>query len=982
MSISIRIYVPLILFVMLAAQTGYMYYQLKGEIEYEIYQENLYRLDLSLRVAQDSFERLLRLGARSQIRDKVLRIGADPHIKTAVVIDDTNKVIASLSRVHLGDSIDSIITNNALLDEGELFEILKTIKTSYQGYKSKNRLQQTILGAYPVVIGASRDSLRPDRIGAVIILKDLSELCDAAEQRLINKLTPVAAVIILLMASFSALFYVLVGRRLAQLERVTVDIGSGNYSSCSDAHNNDEIGKLFHALNTMAIRIQSSQQKLSVSERQFQNLTECSPVGVYRTDLKGACIYVNQRWQDITGMTAEEAMGDGWIERIHPDDLKSLSEEWSASINQNRAFRHTYRFKSEQYGSVWVLGQTVLEYDEHGRNIGHIGTITDITDRKKYEHQLEQQSMVINQTHDSVISTDLEGFVTSWNKGAEKLFGQSMQDAIGRHISFAFPEDEKDFLSNRVMKPVLEKGSHEVEAKVQRCSGEAFFANTSLSLLRDPSGKISGIIFYLMDITFRKRAEEALSKSEASLSEAQRIAKLGNWTWNVVTDELQWSDEIYRIFGVSRQQFKVNRDAFFRLVHVDDRKNLISAFDDALYKQIPLAVGYRIYLPDSSIRYVHEQAEVRYDDNSKPLRVIGTIQDITDRVSAERAMKRSAIQFRSTFEQAAVGVAHVKLDGCFLLVNQRFCDVVGYSLDELMRFSVEALTCPDDLDLDAGYLKKLLDNSLQRYSVEKRLVTSNGTMIWTNFTVSLVLGDDNKPEYYIYVVEDISERRDAASKIARTLKEKEALLQELHHRVKNNMQVISSILSLQSRNINKDNIKRVFDESRQRIKTMALIHERLYTSGDLSHIDIKGYLDYLAVKIKSLYGGSGKQATINVEGETIRLPVDTALPVALIVNELLTNAIYHAYPENEDAKIDISLISTDAVHYQIRVRDYGVGFTDKIDHSGTNSSGMLIIQALSAQIYSEVQFTTNNGTSAILTIPVPVEAPTESALAT
>jgi len=138
-------------------------------------------------------------------------------------------------------------------------------------------------------------------------------------------------------------------------------------------------------------------------------------------------------------------------------------------------------------------------------------------ERKLADEALQQQAQIIDQIHDSVVSTDLEGRVTSWNRGAERLFGYSTKEALGKHISFVYPEDQHEFLQQEVIKPLKKKGEHEIEARIRKKSGEDFYVHLSLSLLRDREGSVAGMIGYSMDITDRKRAEDMLRQTAAQL---------------------------------------------------------------------------------------------------------------------------------------------------------------------------------------------------------------------------------------------------------------------------------------------------------------------------------------------------------------------------------------------------------------------------------------------------------------------------------
>jgi PAS domain S-box-containing protein len=160
-------------------------------------------------------------------------------------------------------------------------------------------------------------------------------------------------------------------------------------------------------------------------------------------------------------------------------------------------------------------------------------------ERKLAEEALRRQAQIIGQIHDSVVSTSLDGYVTSWNRGAERLFGYSANEALGKHISFVYPEDERDFLEQEVIKPLQEKGEHEVEVRMRRKSGENFYAHLSLSLLRDTKGSVAGMIGYSTDITERKLAQDKLRESTEQLEIEREALERKNIALREILDHIE-----------------------------------------------------------------------------------------------------------------------------------------------------------------------------------------------------------------------------------------------------------------------------------------------------------------------------------------------------------------------------------------------------------------------------------------------------------
>jgi PAS domain S-box-containing protein len=339
------------------------------------------------------------------------------------------------------------------------------------------------------------------------------------------------------------------------------------------------------------------------------------------------------------------------------------------------------------------------------------------------------------------------------------------------------------------------------------------------------------VMLHADDIGDRKVAEEALRGSQESLAEAQRIAHIGNWDWNILTNELRWSDEIYRIFGLEPQEFGANYEAFLETVHPDDRDAIEGAVGRALRDRHPYSISHRILRKDGAECVVQEQAEVIYDDEGRPLRMVGTVQDVTLSHRAERQLMLA-------------------------------------------------------------------------------------------------------------------------------LEEKETLLREMHHRVKNNLQVISSLLYLQSQKVTEAALTHLFEEMQQRVETMALIHENLYQSADLGRVDFRRYIEMLVSGLTAAH--SGRSVRIEVEVEDVSLMIHTAVPCGLIVNELVTNAFRHAFVNGHDGTIRIQFRRADD-RYVLSVRDDGIGLP--ADGCPSASLGLRLVHNLAEQLGARLETDRERGTA-------------------
>jgi two-component sensor histidine kinase len=227
---------------------------------------------------------------------------------------------------------------------------------------------------------------------------------------------------------------------------------------------------------------------------------------------------------------------------------------------------------------------------------------------------------------------------------------------------------------------------------------------------------------------------------------------------------------------------------------------------------------------------------------------------------------------------------------------------------------------------------------------------------------SRVLDYEGKRVYFS-VIRDITERKHAEEQVKKSLKEKEALLQEIHHRVKNNMQVISSLLKLQSRYAKDLSAEQTLLESQNRVRTMALIHDKLYQSGDLSKIDFGDYVRSLINELLRFAGEKRTKIDISMDFEDIYLSADTAIPCGLIINEMFTNSIKHAFPEQQRGNVTISLSMDASGEYHLVYSDNGIGIPEDVDFRSSHSLGLeLIILLAEHQLRGSVELDRGEGT--------------------
>jgi PAS domain S-box-containing protein len=277
-------------------------------------------------------------------------------------------------------------------------------------------------------------------------------------------------------------------------------------------------------------------------------LARVSPVGIYHCDKFGNCLYVNERWCELTGLTFDEALGSGWERAIHPKDSARIHEEWKRTAEANEPFRSEYRFLQPNGRTLWVYGEVAEERDEDGVLIGLIGTVTDISELRAVREELERSrrdleqrvrqrtemlreaAMVVDQMKDAVIRTDLTGKIVSWNRGAEELFGYSAEEMIGQSTLMLTPVEHRVYAED--IKRRVRQGESVYRFESVRVTKDGTLLDVELSAfpLRDDDGTILGTTAIVRNISEQKRADAQLRQLSQRLlrvqdEERRRIAR-------------------------------------------------------------------------------------------------------------------------------------------------------------------------------------------------------------------------------------------------------------------------------------------------------------------------------------------------------------------------------------------------------------------------------------------------------------------------
>lgn len=462
-------------------------------------------------------------------------------------------------------------------------------------------------------------------------------------------------------------------------------------------------------------------------------------------------------------------------------DLKDASERFSGGDLD-------YRVKVTRRDEIGILARSFNAMAEELKR--------EITGHKRVEEVLRESEQRFRTIFDGatdgilIADTETKRFYTG-NKAICQMIGYPAEEMKNLGIVDIHPKEDLPFITEQFEKQAKGEIALAKDIPVKRKDGSVFYADINTSLVTF-EGKT-----YLMgifrDITDRKRAEEALRKSEAGLANAQRIARLGNWEWDITRNELRWSDEIYRIFGLTPRSFGATYEAFLNFVHPDDRGFVKKSVNGALYEKKPYSIDHRIVLPDGSVRIVYEQAEVIFDNTGKAIQMNGTVQDITERKRIEEALKvlndtleqriaertaalvkannelkveiterkRAEEELRKLFnavEQSSCSIVITDREGNIEYVNPKFVRITGYAPEEVIGQNPRVLKSGEKPSEEYKYLWDTITAGGE-WEGEFHNKKKNGELYWEYASISPIRNPAGAITHFVAIKEDITERK-------------------------------------------------------------------------------------------------------------------------------------------------------------------------------------------------------------------------------
>ena len=756
-----------------------------------------------------------------------------------------------------------------------------------------------------------------------------------------------------------------------------------------------------------------TEKRLQESESKFRTLAENIKTVIYTIDETGSFTYTNPMGELITGYKLDELKNMKFYDIVHPDFREEAkSKGFSRLKGKVPTPNYSLKIITKQKQEKWIdVSNGILLLN--GKPF-ILGSATDITERKRTEEKLleseERYRTLQSNVPVCIFRITLEGKILSVNQYMVKMFGYNSIEEMQKLPAVKI---YKNPLDRKRMIEMIEKEGYIIDYEVElvRKNGSVLWGSLNSRIIKDENGKSIYQDGIIRDITEKKKAQfiqdviynvsTAINKTEELddlfkiiHNELAKIIVVRNFyialydkKTNIITAPY-YIDKFKKVVpkpqqlknGITAYVIRKGKSLFLT---PEIRNELVEAGEIAdvewkskIWLGVPLMIGKKV---------IGAMAVQSYEDNNLYSENDQTILEIvSDQIAlavnkkrADSSIRDSERFSRAIIDSSPLGISARDQNGALLIANEAWRKIWGLSEDEIINDfrSRKKLTFDerdDYLDKYKDEVKNIYLKGGELYIPELKLLGKKKITqsTWISQYFYAIKDENDKVDKVVIITEDITTRKQNEMVIQSSLREKDVMLKEIYHRVKNNMQVISSLLKLQSNHVKDQSTLELFKESQNRVRSMSLIHEKLYLSENLEKINFDNYIRSLGTYLFSSYSVNPYDVKLNVNASNVFLDINKAIPLGLMVNELVSNALKHAFKEGNSGEVDIRLERT-RNNFILTIANDGRKFPDKIDLEQTKSLGLQLVKALAEQLHGKVILKRFPRT--IFTIKFPIE---------
>jgi PAS domain S-box-containing protein len=750
-------------------------------------------------------------------------------------------------------------------------------------------------------------------------------------------------------------------------------------------YNDEHIPIAIEGIVTDITEQKNAETQLRQQREEYKMLFDAIPAIVFVKDKENKIIRANKIASEYLGVRLSELEGR-YIEEFFPDQDKAYDTEDKDVLSGEPVLGVTALYHHNGRDS-WIQYDKYPYRNDKGEITGVIMMAQDITKKKITERALEESEKKYRNLANNapvaftrlMIKANRYEFI---NNEFEKQSGYTLEE----FNSLSEEEYRKLIHPDDLVKVRGEFGGWVKEGcsgikklayRIINKFGDIIWLDSYHYADYDESGAPVAINQLYFNINERIEYENILSESKQYLDaffsqslDGIFIAKMPNPViWDNIIDKDKSLDEILENITITRvnkplcEQFGMSEEEVLKIRPSDYYGDNMDKAKKRWRKFLDSGKSHSMEFfskPSNEVIFIEGDYYCLYDSEKRFIGYIGIQRDMTKRKVAEDAMKLSEEKFRAVAESIPAQVV-IFQDEKFVYVNPYSYNITGYTVEELLKMNFWDLVHSDFTETakQRGISRQKGEDVPDNY--EMKIITKSGDVKWINYSARVI--DYNGKPAVVGVATNISEIKKAEDALKHSLREKEILLKEIHHRVKNNLQIVSSLLKIQSSYVDDEKVKQLFKESQNRVRSMSLIHQKLYQTKDLAHIDFREYIDTVSTHLQHSFGILEDKVKIIVDVHNISMTIDNAIPAGLIINELITNALKHAFKDGANGEIYINLAYDEFSHeYWLVVRDNGSGIRNDFDINKSGSFGLKLVSTLVGQMGGAIEIISQGGT--------------------
>jgi len=743
----------------------------------------------------------------------------------------------------------------------------------------------------------------------------------------------------------------------------------------------EESNRLLHELRVHQVELEiqneelrRAQAEVATARIRYVDLYDQAPVGYCTVSETGLVLDANLTAARLLGMERSALVNQLFSRFIVREDENSFYGYLRQLIETDVPQRSELRMQRQNGTMFWARLEATAGQDVDGAALCRL-VISDINEPKRAEAlrmSEERMSLAMKATGLGLYDLDLRTGEAVVNDEYALMLGyapKQFHETNDAWIARLHPDDRKpvaaiyqDYIQGRIPEYRLEFRQRTKDGTWK------WILSHGMIVERNAAGEPVRMLGTHADITRDKEAEKALYEMKVTVREQKLYSLLvdnaadGFWLLDKAFMTVYTNPALEKMLGYAKEEMLGRSWSDF-----GDPEWVARAQELEKRRESGVQEPHHFLFIHKDGRNVLTRIATTplYDQDGNFNGALGIVSDITRQQEAQEALQVKDM-LNAVAKASGIGMSLINPDYTIEWYNDLYVQWFGPLEKAKGRNCFEVFEkrdaictgCPARVSFEAGATS----------TVERRgISTSVGADRIMTMTTSPILNADGKVLQVVEITQDITERKQAEEQVQRSLDEKTVMLKEIHHRVKNNMQVISSLLNLQAREIADVSVRALFEESRNRISSMALIHERLYRSRDFAHVDFREYLKRLTEDIAQTFKRSG--VNILVEMESVELDVNAGIPCGLIVNELISNSLKHAFPGNRKGTIRVGIIRNGEGDNLLFVADDGIGIAPDIDYHNSTTLGLKLVYVLSGQIHGTIALSADGGTKFSITFP-------------